>query len=55
MCLYGGIGRRSFDALMLNTTQDENTTKAAAIAVFAFHAFGAGHQPIFQLKHILVS
>ena len=46
MCLHGGIGRRSFDALTLNTIADDIMTAAAATAVFAFHALGAAHQPM---------
>ena len=41
----GGMGRRSFDAETRNMPTAMTSTVAPAIAVFLFHAAGAGHQP----------
>ena len=45
MCLKGGIGRRSFSALIEKTIALIRNIDAPAIAELAFHALGVAHQP----------
>ena len=45
ICLYGGIGRRSFSALTLKIKDDTTQILNAHTTVLRFHATGVAHHP----------